>query len=93
MDDTEESPLRRRSKVKASITDRLQVGFALLLFPILYILVIYSLLTFVWSATISPLRINQLLFPRLVTSSHATGILCINCDMFPHAYLLLVVFE
>ena len=83
--------------MKASITDRLQLGFALLLFPILYILVIYSLLTFVWSATISPLRINQLLFPRLVTSSHATGILCISpivkCAMFFHAYLLLVVFE
>ena len=74
MDDTEESPIRRRRNVNGSMTDRLQVGFALLLFPILYVLVIYSLLTFVWSATISPLRINQLLFPKLVTSSHATGI-------------------
>ena len=73
MDDSEESPVRRRNNVKASITDKLQLGFALLLFPILYVMVIYSLLTFVWSATISPLRINQLLFPRLVTSSYAKG--------------------
>ena len=87
MDDSE-SPVRRRTNVKASLTDKLQLGFALLLFPILYILVIYSLLTFVWSATISPLRINQLLFPRLVTSSYSKGTPC----MFPNAYILLVVF-
>ncbi len=56
-----------------AVTDWLQLFFVLLLFSILYVLVIYSLLTFVWAATISPLRITQFLFPKLVTSSHATG--------------------
>ncbi|XP_065911280.1 nurim-like [Dysidea avara] len=65
-----EDPLRRRSPT--SLTDRLLLGFALLLVPILYILVIYSLLTFVWSATISPLGLNLLLFPRLASSSYVT---------------------
>ena len=72
--DDEESPIGGRKDVKTSIADRIQLWFALLvLCPILYGLVVYSLFTFVWSATICPLRISQLLFPKLVTSSYTTG--------------------
>ena len=71
--DDEESPISGRKNVKASMADKLQLGFALLLFPILYGLVVYSLVTFVWNATICPLRISQLLFPKLVTSSYTRG--------------------
>ena len=72
--DDEESPIDGRKNVKTSIADRIQLWFALLvLCPILYGLVVYSLFTFVWSATICPLRISQLLFPKLVTSSYTRG--------------------